>query len=346
MRSDSPVSPSWQREWRESFRTTGDLCSFLELDPAQAPESLDPNPGFPIRVPRDYAFRMRKGDWRDPLLRQVLPLRVENEEKPGFVSDAVNDAGASAGPGLLRKYHGRALLVLSGECAVHCRYCFRREFPYEELPAGRAEWEANYARLAEDPDLEEIIFSGGDPLSLADARLRWHWERALALPQVRRIRIHTRVPVVLPSRIDAGFLALVSELAARRPLFLVLHANHAREIGSELEKRLKALRAAGAMLLNQAVLLRGVNDEAAALADLSLRLLDVGVLPYYLHQLDRVRGTWHCEVSEEEGLELMEKLRARLPGYALPRYVRELPGEASKLEVMAAGSLEIPKAGW
>jgi len=328
-------APAWQREWQASFRHPRELLEFLELDARETPYPLDLNPRFPFRVPRNYAARMRKGDWEDPLLRQVLPLSAEGEKRAGYTEDAVGDGDAKAGPGLLRKYHGRALLMLTGMCAVHCRYCFRREFPYEDLPAARSEWERTYALLAADPDLREVLFSGGDPLSLSDANLRWHWERALALPQVKRVRIHTRVPVVLPRRVDANFLELTREMADRKPLFLVLHVNHAGEIHAELEERLRALRTAGAFLLNQAVLLRGVNDTPLALTELSEKLLGAGVLPYYLHQLDRVRGAGHFEVTEEEGLALMEALRGRLPGYAVPRYVREVAGEASKLEVSA-----------
>ncbi len=311
------------------------LLAFLELDPAQAPALLALPPRFPLRVPRAFAERMRKGDWQDPLLRQVLPLRAEAGEVPGFVPDPVGDGAAEQSPGLLRKYQGRALLILTGVCAVHCRYCFRREYPYADAPAAREEWESVYAGLAGDPTVEEIIFSGGDPLSISDAKLRWHFELALSIPHLRRIRIHTRLPVVLPSRVDESFLALIAEMSGRRPLFLVIHANHAREIDSEVEAKLRALRTAGAILLNQSVLLRGVNDDAQALAELSERLLDSGVLPYYLHQLDRVRGAHEFEVPEEEGLALMEELRLRLPGYGLPRYVREIAGEASKLEVAA-----------
>ena len=340
--SHSPAStPLWQREWQASFRNPVELLEFLHLDPLQTPGPLMLNPGFPFRVPRNYAERMRKSDWNDPLLRQVLPFHHEEEERPGFVQDAVGDSDAQDGNGVLRKYHGRALLLLSGVCAVHCRYCFRREFPYEEIPAAKMDWDQVYSRLAEDSDLEEILFSGGDPLSLSDSNLRWHWEKTFTIPQVKRIRIHTRVPVVLPSRIDSKFLDLVREMSSRKPLFMVLHINHANEISPELEKRIKALRAAGAVLLNQAVLLRGVNDNVDALVELSQRLLDTGSLPYYLHQLDRVRGAWHFEVPEEEGLALMEELRQRLPGYGVPKYVREAAGEASKLDVSALTRLKI-----
>ncbi len=328
-----PAPPAWQREWGSSFRDTRDLLAFLELDPHGAPEALDLNPDFPLRVPRAYAARMRKGDWNDPLLRQVLALGSERAEAPGFTADAVGDHAAQDGPGVLRKYRGRALIVLTGECAVHCRYCFRREFPYAEQAQGTSAWDATYARLAADPEVEELLFSGGDPLSLSDAKLRHHFARGLGIPHVKRLRVHTRVPVVLPSRVDDGFLSLIRETAAQKPLYIVLHINHARELGPELKAVAHALRAAGALLLNQSVLLRGVNDSVEALADLSEGLLDAGILPYYLHQLDRVRGAHGFEVAEADGLRLMEGLRARLSGYGIPRYVREVAGEASKLPV-------------
>lgn len=330
---ETRAAPDWQRAWGDSFRDARDLLAFLELNPDQAPRTVDFSPGFPLRVPRAYAGRMRKGDWNDPLLRQVLAFGSERTPVPGFASDAVGDAGAQDGPGVLRKYEGRALLVLTGECAVHCRYCFRREFPYAEQNPSREEWERIYARLGADPGVKEILYSGGDPLSLSDARLRRHFERGIALPNVRRLRVHTRLPVVLPARVDDAFASLIGDVTARKPLYFVLHVNHAREIGPELTEAAGKLRAAGATLLNQSVLLRGVNDSVDALARLSERLLDAGMLPCYLHQLDRVRGAHDFEVPEEEGLRLMDELRARVPGYGLPRYVREVAGEASKMPV-------------
>jgi EF-P beta-lysylation protein EpmB len=330
-----PVIPAWQRAFGTSFRNAADLLAFLELDPSSRPADagLDPNPNFPLRVPRAYAARMRKGDWNDPLLRQVLALNSENTPHPGFTSDAVGDHAAQDGPGVLRKYQGRALLVLTGECAVHCRYCFRREYPYADQALSRDAWEETYARLGADPSVEELLFSGGDPLSLSDAKLRWHFGQGLLLSNVRRLRVHTRLPVVLPDRVDDSLLSLIAETASQKPLYLVLHINHAREIGPELEHAAARLRAAGAVLLNQSVLLRGVNDSVEALEVLSLRLLDAGILPYYLHQLDRVRGAHGFEVPEAEGLRLIEELRKRVPGYGLPRYVREVAGEGSKTEI-------------
>jgi EF-P beta-lysylation protein EpmB len=276
---------------------------------------------------------MRRGDWNDPLLRQVLALASENETRPGFAADAVGDGTAQDGPAVLRKYRGRALLVLTGQCAVHCRYCFRREYPYADQALSPQEWDDVYARLGGDPSVEELIFSGGDPLSLSDAKLRFHFVRGVALQGVRRLRLHTRLPVALPERVDDGLLSLIRDAAAKKPLYIVLHVNHANEIGMGLGSAAAKLRAAGAILLNQSVLLRGVNDSAEALEALSLRLLDAGILPYYLHQLDRVRGAHGFEVPESEGLRLMEDLRARVPGYGMPRYVREIAGENSKTAI-------------
>ena len=331
---DAVAAPSWQRAWGESFRSAGALLAFLGLNPDEAPAAVDAAPAFPLRVPRDYAALMRRGDWNDPLLRQVLALDAERAVRSGFAADAVGDGPAQDGPAVLRKYRGRALLVLTGECAVHCRYCFRREYPYADQSLTRAGWDEVYQRLgaaAEAGEIDEILFSGGDPLSLSDAKLRDHFVRALALPKLRRLRLHTRVPVVLPGRVDDGLLALLAETAARKPFYLVLHVNHAREVSPALREKARALRATGVTLLNQSVLLRGVNDSADALEDLSHALLDAGILPYYLHQLDRVRGAHDFEADEDEGRLLMDALRARLPGYGVPRYVREVGGAASKM---------------
>ena len=235
----------WKRLWREAIRDPRELLATLGLDRLADRVGDAAIAQFPLRVPRAYAQRMRKGDPNDPLLRQVLAFDSENSEHPGFVADAVGDEQAQSGPGVLRKYNGRALLVLTGVCAVHCRYCFRREYPYARQAPSRAQWEQIYARLGADAGIEEILFSGGDPLSLSDSLLRWHWEQALSLPRVRRIRIHTRLPLVLPGRVDAAFLGLVTELAARKPLYLVLHINHAREIDDAVVGKARAWRGAG-----------------------------------------------------------------------------------------------------
>jgi L-lysine 2,3-aminomutase len=321
---------AWQREMQSAFRSPAPLLAYLELDPAQAPERLAADPAFPMLVPQGFAARMRKRDWRDPLLLQILPWERENRAAPGFGPDAVGDLAAQIVPGLLHKYASRALLMVSHQCAVHCRYCFRREFPYGDLPRAAESWETAWAYLETAKGLDEIILSGGDPLFLDNRRLERILEKILSLPHIRTLRIHTRLPIVLPSRIEPGLLTLLGAVAEKMALMVVVHANHAAELDAGCGEALRALRSTGALLLNQAVLLAGVNDEAATLADLSRALIRHGVLPYYLHQLDRVSGTAHFEVPEARGRALIESLRGKLPGYAVPRYVREIAGEAFK----------------
>jgi EF-P beta-lysylation protein EpmB len=288
---------------------------------------------------------MRPGDPHDPLLRQVLPVADEMNDVPGFTADPLEEAAVEPAPGLLQKYAGRALLVTTGACAVHCRYCFRRNYPYDELPRGLADWGPALAAIADDSSIEEVILSGGDPLTLTDLRLAALTERLAAIPHIRRLRVHTRLPIVIPERVCDELLDWLvpsrSPAAAEQPgcssydrqpwtPIMVVHANHAAELDAAVSAALDRLADAGVMLLNQAVLLRGVNDDVEALADLSRRLLECRVLPYYLHQLDRVAGAAHFEVPESRGLELIADLRRRLPGYAVPRYVRETPGGPHK----------------
>jgi EF-P beta-lysylation protein EpmB len=326
---------AWQKEMQQAFRTLDALLRFLELDPAQAPERLSAEPGFPLLAPRSFAARMAKGDWRDPLLLQVLPLERESEPAQGFHADAVGDLASQIVPGLLHKYASRALLMVSHQCAVHCRYCFRREFPYGDLPRGREGWEEAWAYLETAQGVDEIVLSGGDPLFLDNRRLERILENAVALPRLATVRFHTRLPIVLPSRIEPGLLALLRATAERKSLVIVAHANHPAEIDAECARALQDLRATGAMMLNQSVLLAGVNDDAGVLADLSRVLVRHGVLPYYLHQLDRVSGTAHFEVGEDRGRALIDALRGKLPGYAVPRYVRETAGEPHKTPLSA-----------
>jgi EF-P beta-lysylation protein EpmB len=250
----------------------------------------------------------------------------------GFVSDPVGDLAARRSPGLLHKYHGRALLVVTSACAIHCRYCFRRSYPYAEDPHRPDEWDAALQVLAEDTSIREVILSGGDPLSLSDRRLEELCGRLSAIPHLDRIRIHSRWPIVLPSRVTSRLIALLQAMP-QQPVFVV-HANHPQEIVGECAGVLRQLVRSGIPVLNQAVLLRGINDSADVLEQLCLNLVNLGVMPYYLHQLDRVAGAAHFEVSERTGLELEAELRRRLPGYAVPRYVRELAGAESKLPVI------------
>lgn len=323
-RARDRAAPRWRRELAEAFRDPAELLRFLGLPPTR--DSRDH--GFPLLVPRAFAARMRPGDAADPLLLQVLPRAAESHAVPGFTADPVAESAALAAPGLVRKYAGRALVLVTGACAIHCRYCFRREFPYAAAGANRAGVEAALDAVAADASVAEVILSGGDPLLADDARLAEIVARLEALPHVRRLRIHTRLPVVLPSRVTDGLVGLVG--ATRLSVVVVVHANHAAELDADVAAALGRLAAARCLLLNQAVLLAGVNDSAAALRALSERLVDVGVLPYYLHLLDRVRGAAHFEVPEPRALELHRALRDSLPGYAVPRLVREVPGEPAK----------------
>lgn len=326
-----PIEPEpadWKRAWRDAVRDPRELLALLGLAHLGAGLSQAAAAQFPLRVPRGFVARMRHGDPCDPLLRQVLPVLEEERVVPGFVLDAVGDGAARAAHGVIRKYRGRALLVATGSCAINCRYCFRRHFPYAEETAAAGQWREAVAAIAADPTLHEVILSGGDPLSLATHKLAELTDALAAVPHVRRLRVHSRLPVVLPERVDAELLGWLRALPW--PVSVVVHANHAREFDQGVDAAMARLRETGAVLLNQAVLLRGVNDSVDALADLCERGYLAGVLPYYLHQLDRVAGTAHFEVGDDAARALHQALAARLPGYLVPRLVREIPGDPGK----------------
>ena len=318
----------WQQAWREAIRDPRELLATLGLEAAGMAISDAAAAQFPLRVPRGFVARMRHGDPADPLLRQVLPLDDEMQPVLGFSADAVGDGAARAGRGLIRKYRGRALLVATGSCAINCRYCFRRHFPYAEETAAAAGWREAVAAITADDTIDEVILSGGDPLSLATSKLAELTRALAAVPHLRRLRIHSRLPVVLPERIDDELAAWLGALPW--PVTVVVHANHANEFDAAVDAAMGRLRASGATVLNQAVLLRGVNDSEDALAALSERGFQAGVLPYYLHQLDRVAGAAHFEVPDARALELHAGLQRRLSGYLVPRLVREVAGDASK----------------
>lgn len=325
----APVPPArWQQAWRDAVRDPAELLALLGLESLATRLSAEAMAQFPLRVPRGFIARMRRGDATDPLLRQVLPLDQEMQPAPGFDLDAVGDGAARTAPGVLQKYRGRALLVATGSCAVHCRYCFRRHFPYAEETAARDGWREAVERIRADPGVEEVLLSGGDPLSLATHKLVELTDALRGIPHVKRLRIHSRLPVVLPERVDEPLLQWLAGLPW--PVAFVIHANHANEFDAAVDAAMAALRRAGAQVLNQAVLLAGVNDSVEALAALSERSFAAGVLPYYLHQLDRVQGVAHFEVSDERALALHRELAARLSGYLVPRLVREVPGDTGK----------------
>ena len=324
----------WRRLWRDCVSDPRELLEILGLQSLAGCLSDAAAAQFPLRVPRGFLARMRHGDASDPLLRQVLPVDDEERLVPGFVLDAVGDSPAGTATGVLQKYQGRALLVATGACAVHCRYCFRRHFPYAEQAATRGGWADAIATIAGDDSIDEVILSGGDPLSLATPKLIELTSALARIPHLKRLRIHTRLPVVLPERVDAGLLTWLTGLPW--PVTIVIHANHANEIDASVDAAMGRLRGTGALLLNQSVLLRGVNDSVAALAALSERLHAAGVLPYYLHQLDRVQGAAHFEVDDATALRLHADLSSRLSGYLVPRLVREVAGDPGKRPVLPA----------
>jgi EF-P beta-lysylation protein EpmB len=321
------VRPSWQEAVRTAVRDPAELLRLLDLSPAAL--GVPAPTEFPMLVPRGFVARMRKGDPDDPLLRQVWPFAAELDPAPGFTADPVREQGL-ASHGLLRKYHGRALLIASGACPIHCRYCFRREFPYGEQLAARGDWSAAIEQLGDAADIREVILSGGDPFSLSNRRLAELLAR-LGDTAAETVRIHTRFPVVVPERVDAELTRLLG--ATRFRTVVVVHSNHANELDLGVERALSALHGSLTALLNQSVLLKGVNDDADSLIALSERLFDCGVLPYYLHLLDRVSGAAHFEVDESTGRRLIAEIRARLPGYLVPRLVREAAGGLSKTPV-------------
>ena len=322
------ASDDWRRSLAEAIRDPDQLLSRLGLT-AVGTRLATHGQKFPLLVPESFLSRMQSGDINDPLLRQVLPLAEEDDDVPGFTIDALEEANFRKAPGLLHKYEGRALLVLTGACAVHCRYCFRRHYPYSQEPKRLDDWEPAFAALEQDDSIHEVLLSGGDPLLLTDERLSAVVRRLESIPHLRRLRWHTRLPIVLPNRVTFEWLDLLT--SSRLTPVVVVHANHPHELVADCALALRQLTQAGVVTLNQAVLLRGVNDSVEVLAELSERLIDLGIKPYYLHQLDRVAGTAHFEVPEETGLSLMAELRKRLPGYAVPQYVREVPGEAFKV---------------
>ncbi|QDS95173.1 L-lysine 2,3-aminomutase [Roseimaritima multifibrata] len=324
--SDPSIFVSWQQAMKQAIRDGRELCNRLDLPPELASDAA--GNAFPVFVPLEFLARMKKGDPDDPLLRQVLGLSAETESAAGFQTDPLAEKDSEPLPGLLHKYHGRALLVTTGACAIHCRYCFRRHFPYAQVPKGKEAWQGAIDYLAQDPSISEVLLSGGDPLTLADSMLGSLVDSLTAIPHIRRLRFHTRLPIAIPQRITSDLITRLRSTSAT--IWFVVHCNHAAELDEPTLAALERLIDAGIPVLNQAVLLKGVNDSVAALAELSMRLVDHRIQPYYLHQLDRVSGAAHFEVPAETGMDLVEQLRKQLPGYAVPQYVQEIAGDTSK----------------
>ncbi|ELQ6219813.1 EF-P beta-lysylation protein EpmB [Cronobacter turicensis] len=324
----TPSREDWLSQLADVITDPDELLHLLNID---ASEELlagrDARRLFALRVPRAFAARMEKGNPQDPLLRQVLTSREEFVAAPGFTTDPLEEQN-SVVPGLLHKYHNRALLLVKGGCAVNCRYCFRRHFPYADNQGNKRNWQAALDYIAAHPELDEIIFSGGDPLMAKDHELEWLVANIESIPHIKRLRIHSRLPIVIPARITDALVRLLGE--TRLQVLLVNHINHAQEIDDAFRAGMTKLRAAGVTLLNQSVLLKGVNDNAATLAALSNALFDAGVMPYYLHVLDKVQAAAHFMVSDDEARAIMRELLSQVSGYLVPKLAREIGGEPSK----------------
>ncbi|KZX58234.1 EF-P beta-lysylation protein EpmB [Halioglobus sp. HI00S01] len=322
----------WRSELRHAVSDGGTLLARLQLNPEQLGYSALAARDFPVLVPRPYLQRITPGDPDDPLLRQVLATGQETLVEPGYSDDPVGETGATIQrPGVIQKYRGRVLLILAGGCAINCRYCFRRHFPYQENRNSRQEWLQALEHVAADTSITEVILSGGDPLLVADAALAELVATIAAIPHVRRLRVHTRLPVVIPQRVTDGLLQALT--GSRLRCVMVIHSNHARELDAPVVQAMQRLREADVELLNQSVLLAGVNNHAATLVNLSERLFEIGVRPYYLHLLDKVRGAAHFDVPQAEGIALIDAMAAELPGYLVPRLVLEEAGQPGKTRI-------------
>ena len=322
---------SWQEVLTNTVNDSTELCRLLNLDLKFLPEGHPLLKKFPLRVPAPYLARIEKGNPDDPLLLQIFPAPEEELQEPGFSLNPLEETDANPKPGILHKYQGRALLLLTSSCAIHCRYCFRRHFPYQSNLPSKQQWQESLSYLREDKSIKEVILSGGDPLTLSDRYLTWFFEELTKIEHVLRIRIHTRLPIMIPQRITPNLCRLLEK--SRFQTILVLHSNHAQEFDDEVDQACQDLNRAGVLLLNQSVLLKGINDTCEILVALSDRLFAAGILPYYLHLLDKVSGAAHFDVSEEIGKALIEEMQNELPGYLVPKLVRENPGEPAKTPI-------------
>lgn len=335
MNSSQPKPSSVsQSQWRDQLRLAYSdpqvLLDSLGISVDKA--KILHNAPFPMRVPHALAQRIRPGDPNDPILRQVLPVDLEQASEPGYLDDPVGDQASKQSRGVLHKYLGRALLITTGACAVHCRYCFRQHFPYAQEHIGGSFSDQAIDYIAATPSINEVILSGGDPLMLSTERLKQLTDRLAKVPHIERLRIHTRLPIVLPDRVTNNLIQWLSTLPWR--VVMVVHANHAQEFDGHVDRALAQLTQAGVCLLNQAVLLKGINDEADPLVALMERGFAAGALPYYLHRLDKVTGAARFEVPEEKMADLMHQLRVRLSGYLVPKLVTEIAGQPYKMPVL------------
>ena len=326
--TDNVDNVSWQRALASAIRDPLELLSLLDLENDKTIKQLHHPEKFKLLVPLSYISKMKKGDWNDPLLKQVLPVLDETQSVAGFIADPVGDLDSVISSGILQKYQGRVLLITTGACAVHCRYCFRRHFPYANSMPDKDKWQETLLAIRNDSSIHEVILSGGDPLMIPDQRLQAMCKDLVEISHIKTLRFHTRIPIFLPERIDTAFIGWLSELAIQK--VMVIHANHANELDQTVGNVLASLREAGVTLLNQSVLLKGINNSADVLAALSHRLFEFQVLPYYLHQLDKVANAAHFEVDRSEAIHLLNDLKKIVPGYLVPKLVEEVSGERSK----------------
>lgn len=318
--------PNWQSELATAFSKPADLLKYLNIDTSLFSELA--SKGFTMRVPLSYAACMQKGNPNDPLLKQVLPITDELSSPDGFQNDPVGDLAALAENCIIHKYHGRVLFISTGGCAINCRFCFRRNFPYAEVQLNKPKEAIALSYLEDNPSINEIILSGGDPLLLSDQRIEELINKFSSISHLKRIRIHTRIPIVLPSRINSNLINILSN--APLPIIIVTHCNHANELSKQVSTACLSLKQKNISLLNQSVLLKGINDNFLTLQQLSEQLFMSGILPYYLHLLDKAKGTAHFEVKQTEAIKIHQQLQQVLPGYLVPKLVKEQAGKAAK----------------
>ncbi|MBB72846.1 MAG: EF-P beta-lysylation protein EpmB [Legionellales bacterium] len=326
---------TWQSSLKSAITSLVELCDVLALDPNQVLSGENSTADFPLKVPREFVNRMEKGNPRDPLLLQVLPVAQELDIHPGYSQDPLKEHAANPIPGLLHKYHGRVLLTVAGSCAINCRYCFRRHFPYQDNNPGRQGWHKALDYIREHDDISEVILSGGDPLLASDSLLAELCQAIADIPHVTILRIHSRLPIVTPSRINDKLLNWLT--GTRLQPVVVMHCNHPQEIDTEVGHALQALQQANVTSLNQTVLLRDINDNAGVLAQLSHTLFKHGCLPYYLHQLDPVQGSAHFALEPTRIRALYDALLRQLPGYLVPKLVKEIAGVPYKSPLSVDG---------
>jgi EF-P beta-lysylation protein EpmB len=329
IRSDR--AETWQEILSDLITDPQELLHILNLNPDTSPYSLEALSQFPLKAPRPFVDRIEKGNWHDPLLKQIWPSAFEETQTEGFVADPLNEKEFNPLPGLLHKYQGRVLLTAAPHCAIHCRYCFRRHFDYRANSPSRIQWEEAFAYIAADSSIEEVILSGGDPLAISDRQFHWLLQQLANIEALTTVRIHTRLPIMIPQRISNELVRCLSETRLR--IVMVMHCNHRQELDSAVTHSFDILGDVGVTMLNQAVVLKDVNDNADALIDLNKALFQHNVLPYYLHMSDQVAGTEHFQVTDQHATELIKTLHASLPGYLVPRLVRENPGEAGKTRI-------------